>query len=181
MSVVSGPWRLTTACGRRATDNGLGTKMDFFAILRIALRSLERHKLRSFLTMLGIVIGIAAVVASVSFGEGANQVMQAQIANMGTKLLYVFAGSQGRGGIRQGWGSVSTITVEDARAIGRECSAVKLISPGAETGAQVVYGNQNWFTEVNGVDLSFAVIRNWPMASGVFFSEEDVRRASDVA
>jgi putative ABC transport system permease protein len=154
--------------------------VDFLAILRVALRSLERHKMRSFLTMLGIVIGIAAVVASVSFGEGANQVMQAQIANMGTNLLYVFAGSQGRGGVRQGWGSVSTITVEDARAIGRECSAVKLVSAGAETGVQVVYGSQNWFTEVNGVDVSFAVIRNWPMASGVFFSEEDVRRASDV-
>lgn len=155
--------------------------MDFLSILRIALRSLARHKLRSFLTMLGIVIGIAAVVASVSFGEGANQVVQAQIANMGTNLLYAFAGSVSRGGVHQGWGSISTLTVEDSRAIARECSAAKLVSAGVETKAQVVYGNQNWFTDVNGVDVSFSIIRNWPMASGIFFSEDDVRRGADVA
>ncbi len=155
--------------------------MDFLSILRIALRSLERHKLRTGLTMLGIVIGIAAVVASVSFGEGANRMVQAQIENMGSNLLYVFAGSMGRGGIRMGWGSVSTLTLEDAQAIGRECSAVRLVSPGSETRTQVVYANQNWFTEINGVDVTFPAIRDWPMASGAFFSEEDVRRAADVA
>ncbi len=130
--------------------------------------------------MLGIVIGIAAVVASVSFGEGANNMVQAQIANMGTNLLYAFAGSLGRGGIRLGWGSISTLTVQDAQAIARECSAVKLVSAGVQTRTQVVYGNQNWFTDLNGVDVAFAEIRNWPMASGVFFTEEDVRRAADV-
>jgi len=155
--------------------------MDFEVTVRVALRSLERHKLRSFLTMLGIVIGIAAVVASVSFGEGASHMVQAQIANMGTNLLYAFAGSMGRGGVRQGWGSVSTLTVEDSQAIARECSAVKLVSAGAEIGAQVVYGDQNWFTEVNGVDVDFPIIRNWPLAAGTFFSEEDVRRAANVA
>src|SRR6266567_6138996 len=106
---------------------------DLSAILRISLVSLERHKLRSFLTMLGIVVGIAAVVASVSFGEGANNMVQAQIANMGTNLLYIFAGSLGRGGIRQGWGSISTLTVDDANALGRECSAIRLVSSGVET------------------------------------------------
>ena len=155
--------------------------MDSHATLRVSLRSLERHKLRSFLTMLGIVIGIAAVVASVSFGEGASNMVQAQIANMGTNLLYAFAGSTSHGGVRQGWGSVSTLRVEDSQAIARECSAVALVSAGAEIGAQVVYGDENWFTEVNGVDVTFPVIRNWPMASGNFFSEEDVRRAANVA
>ena len=155
--------------------------MNFLAILRIALHSLERHKMRSILTMLGIVIGIAAVVTSVSFGEGANQLVQAQIANMGTNLLYAFAGSVGRGGVRQGLGSTSTLTVEDAEAIARECSAVKLISPGVGGNVQVVYGDQNWFTELNGVDVPFMTIRNWPMASGIFFNEEDVRRAANVA
>ncbi|HEV2494375.1 MAG TPA: ABC transporter permease [Terriglobia bacterium] len=155
--------------------------MDFLNTLRVALRSLERHKMRSFLTMLGIVIGIAAVVASVSFGEGADNMVQAQIANMGTNLLYAFAGSMGRGGVHQGWGSISTLTVGDVQAIGRECSAVKLISAGSETGVQVVYGNQNWFTEMNGVDVTFPIIRNWPMAEGAFFSEEDVRRGANVA
>ena len=104
--------------------------MKFLAVLRIALHSLERHKMRSILTMLGIVIGIAAVVTSVSFGEGANQLVQAQIANMGTNLLYAFAGSMGRGGVRQGLGSMSTLSVEDAQAIARECSAVKIVSAG---------------------------------------------------
>lgn len=154
--------------------------MDFLLILRIALRSLERHKLRTFLTMLGIIIGIAAVVASVSFGEGANRMVQAQIANMGSNLLYAFAGSVGRGGVRLGWGSVSTLTVEDSQAIGRECSAVKLVSPGIQTRTQVVYGDQNWFTELDGVDATFSEIRDWPMAAGVFFIEEEVRRAADV-
>src|SRR5579863_196150 len=155
--------------------------MDSLNTLRVALRELERHKLRSFLTMLGIVVGIAAVVASVSFGEGANNMVQAQISNMGTNLLYAFAGSVGRGGIRQGWGSTSSLTVDDTRAIARDCSAVKLVSAGVEVGAQIVYGGQNWFTQVNGVEPSFATIRNWPMAAGAFFSDEDVKRSANVA
>ena len=154
--------------------------MDFLAVLRVALHSLQRHKMRSILTMLGIVIGIAAVVTSVSFGEGANQMVQAQIANMGTNLLYAFAGSVGRGGVHQGAGSISTLTVGDAEAIARECSAVKLVSAGTEGNVQVVYGDQNWYTDLDGVDVPFKTIRNWPMASGIFFSEEDVRRAADV-
>ncbi len=154
--------------------------MDFLAVLRVALHSLQRHKMRSILTMLGIVIGIAAVVTSVSFGEGANQMVLAQIANMGTNLLYAFAGSMGRGGVHHGSGSISTLTVGDAEAIARECSAVKLVSAGTEGNVQVVYGNQNWYTDLDGVDVPFKTIRNWPMASGVFFSEEDVRRAADV-
>jgi len=154
--------------------------VDFLATLRVALSSLERHKMRSCLTMLGVVIGIAAVVASVSFGEGANNLVQAQIANMGTNLLYVFAGSISRRGVHQGWGSISTLTVEDAQTIARDCSAVKLVSAGVGGKVQVVYGNQNWFTDLNGVDVTFPIIRNWPMASGAFFSEEDVHRAANV-
>ncbi len=154
--------------------------MDFAATLQIALRSLERHRLRSVLTMLGIVIGIAAVLASVSFGEGANQVVQAQIANMGSNLIFVFGGNQGHGGVRHGWGSVSTLTEGDAQAILRQCSAVKMVSAGVEVGAQVVYGDENWFTRVNAVDVDYPKIRSWPTAEGTFFSEEDVRRAANV-
>jgi len=154
--------------------------LDFLPVLRIALYSLERHKMRSILTMLGIVIGIAAVVTSVSFGEGANHMVQSQIANMGTNLLYAFAGSMGRGGVHQGGGSISTLRPEDAEAVLRECSAVKLVSSGTEGNVQVVYGDQNWFTDLDGVDVPFMTIRNWPMASGVFFTEEDVRRAANV-
>ena len=157
-----------------------GGGMEFLAILRVALRSLERHKMRSLLTMLGIVIGIAAVVASVSFGQGANQMVQAQIASMGSNLLYALPGSMGRGGVRMGWGSHSTLSLGDVQAIARECSAVKEVSPGVETQVQVVYENQNWFTEMDGVDVTFPDIRDWPMAAGTFFTEEDVRRGADV-
>ncbi len=156
-------------------------RLDLRMTLGIALRSLERHKMRSFLTMLGIVFGIAAVVASVSFGEGANTMVQAQIANMGTNLLYAFGGSIGHGGVRQGWGSVSTLTLQDVEAIRRECSGVKLVSAGVSNHVQVVYGDENWYTELNGVDVTFATIRNRPMAAGTFFTEEDVRRGSNVA
>lgn len=154
--------------------------MDLSAVFRVAFSSLRRHKMRSVLTMLGIVIGIAAVVASVSFGEGANQMVQAQISNMGTNLLYAFAGSVGRGGVHQGSGSISTLRPEDADAIARECSAVELVSAGTEGNVQVVYGDQNWYTDLDGIDVPFMTIRNWPMASGTFFTEEDVRRAADV-
>jgi putative ABC transport system permease protein len=154
--------------------------MELAAVLRIAIDSLRRHKMRSVLTMLGIVIGIAAVVTSVSFGEGANQMVQAQISNMGTNLLYAFAGSQGHGGVHTGWGSISTLRAEDAEAIARECSAMKLVSAGTEGNVQVVYGDQNWYTDLDGIDVPFMTIRNWPMASGTFFTEEDVRRAANV-
>ena len=154
--------------------------MDLFAIFRVALRSLRRHMMRSVLTMLGIVIGIAAVVASVSFGEGANRMVERQIENMGINLIFVFPGSLHRGGVRSGWGSYSTLTVKDAQAIARQCPAVKSVSAGINSHLQVVYGGENWFTELDGVDTTFPTIRNWPMASGVFMSAEDVRRAANV-
>ncbi len=154
--------------------------MEIQSTLRVALRSLQRHKMRSALTMLGIIIGIAAVVSSVSFGEGADRMVQAQIENMGTNRIYVFAGSMGRGGVHQGWGSVSTLRDVDAKAIARDCSAVKLVSAGVETHVQVVYAGQNWFTDMNGVDVGFSTGRNWPMAEGAFFDEEEVRAAANV-
>ncbi|MGH9430475.1 MAG: ABC transporter permease [Terriglobia bacterium] len=157
-----------------------GWFVDLFAIFRVALRSLRRHMMRSILTMLGIVIGIAAMVASVSFGEGANRMVQRQIENMGINLIYVFPGSLHRGGVRSGWGSYSTLTAQDVQAIARQCPAVKMVSAGVGGHLQVVYGGENWSTELDGVDTTFSQIRNWPMASGVFFSPEEIRRAADV-
>src|SRR5258708_29539540 len=113
--------------------------MDFVAILRIAMRALARNKLRSGLTMLGIIIGVGAVIAMVGVGQGANSQVQAQIANMGTNLLVVLAGSANMGGVRTGNSAVKSLKVDDMLAILRECPAVKAAAPGVQTRGQVIY------------------------------------------
>src|SRR5512146_1490701 len=107
--------------------------MDFVAILRIAFRALARNKMRSGLTMLGIIIGVGAVIAMVGIGQGAQNQVQQQIANMGTNMLMVVSGSASVGGFRMGSSSVTTLTVEDAEAIARECTAVEQVAPGVNT------------------------------------------------
>ncbi len=155
--------------------------MEFLAILRIAFRALARNKLRSGLTMLGIIIGVGAVIAMVGIGQGAQDQVQQQIANMGTNMLLVSAGSASVGGFRMGSSSVKTLTEEDAQAILRECSAVEKMAPGVNTSGQVVYQNQNWSTRVQGTTADFFDIRVWPMKLGASFSDEDVERAANVA
>ena len=155
--------------------------MDFVAILRIAIRALARNKLRSGLTMLGIIIGVGAVIAMVGVGQGAQSQVQAQIANMGTNMLMVWGGSGMMGGVRQGSSSVKTLTVDDMEAILRECSAVKAAAPGVNSGAQVVYQNQNWNTRINGTTAEYFDIRVWPLKSGTVFDQQDVERAANVA
>src|SRR5512140_2110653 len=125
--------------------------MDFLAIVRIAFRALARNKMRSGLTMLGIIIGVGAVIAMVGIGQGAQDQVQQQISNMGTNMLMVQAGSASVGGLRMGSSSVKTLTLEDSQAIMRECTAVEKVAPGVNTTGQVVYQNQNWNTRVQGV------------------------------
>ncbi|QQS46629.1 MAG: ABC transporter permease [Acidobacteriota bacterium] len=151
-------------------------------ILRIAIRALARNKVRSMLTMLGIVIGVAAVIAMVSIGQGATASVQEQIAGVGTNLLFVSAGSQNVGGVRSGTGatSLNTLTVDDIEAIGRELPSVASSSPAVNTRAQLVYGNRNWNSSVQGVNEKFLEIRKWSIQSGEFFSEADVRSAARV-
>jgi macrolide transport system ATP-binding/permease protein len=155
---------------------------DTLMILRIAFRALARNKVRSSLTMLGIVIGVAAVIAMVSIGQGASASVQEQIAGVGTNLLFVSAGSQNVGGVRSGTGatSLNTLTVDDIEAIRRELPSVAAASPAVNTRAQVVYGNRNWNTQVQGVNEQFLQIRKWAMQSGEFFTEADVRTAARV-
>jgi len=152
-------------------------------ILRIAIRALARNKVRSMLTMLGIVIGVAAVIAMVSIGQGATASVQEQIAGVGTNLLFVSAGSQNVGGVRSGTGatSLNTLTADDIEAIGRELPSVAGASPAVNTRAQLVYGNRNWNSSVQGVNEKFLEIRKWSIQSGEFFSEADVRSAARVA
>ncbi len=155
--------------------------MDFVVVLRIAMRALARNKLRSGLTMLGIIIGVGAVIAMVGVGQGANNQVQSQIANMGTNLLVVWAGSGSMGGVRMGSTSVKTLTVEDMQAILRECTAVKAVAPGVNSGAQIVYQNQNWNTRITGTTAEYFDIRVWPLKSGVAFDQQDVESAANVA
>ncbi len=155
--------------------------MDFVAILRIAMRALARNKLRSGLTMLGIIIGVGAVIAMVGVGQGAASQVQGQIANMGTNVLIVWSGSGMMGGVRTGASGVKSLVVEDLEAILRECPSVKKAAPGVQTRGQVVYGNQNWSTQIQGTTADFFDIRVWPLKSGVVFDQSEVERAGNVA
>ncbi len=155
--------------------------MELAAILRIALRALARNKMRSILTMLGIVIGVAAVIAMVGVGEGAQQKVQDQIASMGTNLIYVSAGSVNRGGTHLGAGATKTLIYDDMKAIEREIPAVSMAAPGAGASAQVVYENQNWSTRINGTEPQYFAVRNWTLASGSPFTDDDVSHAANVA
>ena len=145
--------------------------------LKVALRALQINKMRSFLTMLGIIIGVGAVIVMVAIGSGAREMIAQQIASMGSNLIMVVPGATTAGGARMGGGSVSTLTSDDAKAIKEECPAVKTVAPIWGGVTQVVYGNQNWNTSVNGTTPSFFDIRDWPLASGRIFTEQEISRS----
>jgi putative ABC transport system permease protein len=151
------------------------------AILKIAARALKRNKLRSFLTMLGIIIGVGAVIVTVSVGNGAKAMIEAQIASLGQNVILIFSGGVTRGGLHTGWGSAGTLTVDDALAIQREVPGVASVSPEIRTVSQVAAGNQNWSTQVLGESEDYLDLRQWALAEGAMFSEQDVRAANKVA
>jgi putative ABC transport system permease protein len=132
--------------------------------------------------MLGIIIGVGAVIAMVGIGQGAASSIQAQIANLGDNMLFVQSGSLNTGGMRGGAGSTNTLTPEDADAIERECPAVRAVSPGVRANGQLVFGNQNWVASsgIQGTNEKFPDIRKWPLDQGEFFSEGDVRTSNRV-
>jgi putative ABC transport system permease protein len=152
----------------------------FFASLRIALRALLVNKMRSILTMLGIIIGVGAVVAMIAVGTGAKTRIADQIASMGSNLLIVLSGSSTSGGMRMGAGTVPTLTFDDAKAIAAEVPGVKYVAPNLSGVAQVVYGNQNWSTIINGATPEIFEIRGWPLAAGRSFSQQDLDAAAKV-
>jgi putative ABC transport system permease protein len=151
-------------------------------IIRIAFRALARNKTRAALTMLGIIIGVSAVIVMVSIGQGAQATVQAQIESMGTNLLFVSAGSQNVGGVRSGAGDTgtNTLTVDDLEAIKREVPSVSMVSPVINSRSQMIAGNQNWSTSIQGVSEQFPDIRKWAVGSGDFFTDSDVRSAARV-
>jgi putative ABC transport system permease protein len=154
--------------------------MRLLATLRIALRALRRNTMRTVLTMLGIIIGVGAVIAGVGVGSGAKAQVEAQIASLGQNVVLIFSGSTTRGGMNTGWGSAGTLTIEDAIAIKRELPDASGVSPEVRTFAQVMAGNQNWLTQILGASEDYLDIRSWDLASGANFSAQDVRSANKV-
>lgn len=155
--------------------------MNFLKVLKIAGRALTRNTMRSVLTMLGIIIGVGAVIAMVAVGQGAKAQVEAQIASIGSNLLIVFPGSTTQGGIHAGSGTITTLTEDDAEAIQKELSSVHLVAPSLRSVAQVVGANQNWSTAVTGSTPAFFEIRDWPLESGNSFTQSDVIGATKVA
>ncbi|MBI1736790.1 MAG: ABC transporter permease [Candidatus Rokubacteria bacterium] len=155
--------------------------MTLLETILVALDALRTHAMRTALAMLGIVIGVGAVVAMVSVGTGAQRRIEAQIRSMGANLLMVASGTVTSGGIRWGLGSQLTLTEEDARAIALEVPAVEAAVPTVRGVAQTVYGNLNWSTAIGGVTPEFVVVREWPVTRGRMFGAEDVDSAAKVA
>lgn len=154
--------------------------MSIIMTLRIAFKALGRNKLRTALTMLGMIIGVAAVIAMVAMGTGAQAQIEEQIKSAGTNMITIFPGSVSAGGVRGGGGTSSRLTPEDAQAL-RELPGIEFVSEVTGTRLQVIFGNQNWNTSVQGVGIDLPNIRSWPMMFGAFFSSEDVRAANKVA
>ena len=154
--------------------------MRYFVILKAAFRALRRNKLRTALTMLGIIIGVGAVIAMVGIGNGAKAQVQARIAALGQNVIMVFSGSVNRGGVFTGFGGAGTLTVEDALAMGKDVPGVTAVSPEVRSGAQIMAGNNNWQTSVMGESVDYLIIRQWEIAEGAMFSDSDVRSAAKV-
>ncbi len=148
--------------------------------INVAFRALRRNKLRSALTALGIIIGVAAVIAMVGIGNGAKAQVEAQIASLGQNIILVFSGSTTSSGIRTGWGGAGTLKIEDAEAIRREVSGVTAVSEEVVSTTQIAAGNQNWFTRIYGESADYLDIRQWPLADGAPFTPQDVRSANKV-
>ncbi len=154
--------------------------MSFLSMLRIATIALARNKMRSMLTMLGIIIGVGAVIASVAVGTGASNQIQQQISNLGDNMIWVEAGGRSVNGVRTGTRGTKTLVLADAKAIQQQIPMVTNISPHVNTSVQVVYENQNWYTMVRGVSPEYLAVRRWTVERGSAFFQEDVEHAAGV-
>src|SRR3990172_9605930 len=147
---------------------------------KISFRALRVNKMRSALTMLGIIIGVGAVIAMVAIGTGASRKIAEQMASMGSNLLIVLPGATTSGGVRMGAGTQSTLTLGDAEAIQKECPAVSDVAPSLNGTAQIVFGHVNWSTGVNGTTPSYLIVRDWGLSAGRSFTAQDVKSATKV-
>jgi putative ABC transport system permease protein len=155
--------------------------MSLLSILRVASRALLRNRMRSFLTTLGVIIGVAAVIAMVAIGEGAKARVEQSFASMGTSLLIVMSGSSTSGGARGGFGSQPTLTWDDLQAIQAEVPSVRVAAPSLRSTAQLVYEDQNWSTSVTGTTPEYFEIRSWRMSKGAAFTQSDIDGSTKVA
>jgi putative ABC transport system permease protein len=151
------------------------------ATLKIAVRALRRNKMRTVLTMLGMIIGVGAVIAMVSIGNGAKAQVEEQIASLGENVIVIFSGSTTRSGIHTGWGSAGTLTLDDAEAVRREIPGITGVSPEVRTTGQIAAGSENWFTQILGESSDYFSIRQWPVVEGAPFTEQDIRATAKVA
>jgi putative ABC transport system permease protein len=154
--------------------------MSILMTLRIALKALNRNKMRTILTMLGMIIGVGAVITMVGLGTGARTTIEERVKSAGTNMIMVNAGNFQTGGVRMGQGNATTMVPEDAAAM-REIPGVQYVAAGANTRGQVIAGNQNWSTQVQGTDTDLPLIRSWPTKYGSFFTQQDVTGAQKVA
>jgi len=155
--------------------------MNVFMIFKVALLALLRNKTRSLLTALGIIVGIAAVIAVVAIGQGAKAMMVKEISNIGNNIIMIFPGSRNQGGVRMGSGASQTLTAEDSQAIAQELDyLVNAASPIVRSGSQVIYQENNWSTQIQGVSTDYPLVRNQSVADGAFFTETDQRNGSRV-
>jgi len=146
-----------------------------------ALRALSRNKMRSALTMLGVVIGVAAVIATVSIGQAAGRQMQDRISGIGSNMLMIFPGSLNRSGAQLGFGQIKSLQEDDVKAIAQECPTLVAVAGGVQSSTQIVFGTDNWYTQVVGTEPAYFDIRSWVFAEGAPFAAEDVEKVTDVA
>jgi putative ABC transport system permease protein len=154
--------------------------MSILMTLRIALKALNRNKMRTVLTMLGMIIGVGAVITMVGLGTGARTTIEERVKSAGTNMIMVNAGNFQTGGVRMGQGNSTTMIPEDAASL-RDIPGVQYVAAGANTRGQVIAGNQNWSTQVQGTDTDLPLIRSWPTKYGAFFTQQDVSGAQKVA
>jgi putative ABC transport system permease protein len=154
--------------------------MNFFNLIRIALQALQRNKLRAFLTMLGIIIGVAAVISMVAIGQGSKKSIQDQLASMGSNMITIRPNSNVTAGARLDATSVQTLTIDDIKAIQKQAQYINGVSPGVSSKGQVINGSLNWSTTIQGVSPEYLDIRNWPLKDGIVFSASDVTTAAKV-
>ncbi len=155
--------------------------MKLMTLVKLALQAIRKNKMRATLTMLGIIIGVAAVIVMVAVGYGARSRIKQQINNLGTNMIVITPGASATGGVSQGAQAFATLTVDDAAKIRAEAQYVTAVSPVVATRMQVVTPQGNWRTSINGVDTDYQTIRDWPAADGAFFGADDISGMRTVA
>jgi ABC-type antimicrobial peptide transport system, permease component len=149
-------------------------------VLLAAAKALVRNRMRTILTMLGIIVGVSAVICTIAIGEGASVKVREAISSIGANMIWIEAGGVNLNGVRTGAYGTKSLTVEDAKAIQREVSLVRNVSPSVDTRVQLIYGNQNWGTSVRGVAPEYLAVKNWPIARGAMFTSRDVDASANV-